>query len=77
MAFIAGFLLSGKKCKRLYGPDYGPNFCVYAVDMILLVIIGALLASQAFVVRQQFGVVHFNVLCNITGILVSSRGIGP
>ena len=53
MAFIAGFLLSGKKCKRLYGHDYSPHFCVYALDIILCLIIAALLVSQAFVVRVQ------------------------
>jgi len=52
MEFIAGFLLSGKKCKRIYGHDYNPDFCVYAVDIILCLIIAALLASQAFVVRK-------------------------
>ena len=52
MAFIAGFLLDGKKCKRVYGHKYDPHFCIYAVDIILCLIIAALLASQAFVVRS-------------------------
>ena len=52
MAFIAGFLLDGKKCKRLYGHDYKPDFCVYAMDIILCIIIGALLVSQGFMVRS-------------------------
>lgn len=51
MAFIAGFLLSGKKCKRLYGHDYNTNFCVYGVDIVLLLIIGALLGSQGIMVK--------------------------
>lgn len=50
MAFIAGFLLDGKKCKRVYGHDYGPHFCVYAVDIIICLIILALLGTQAFMV---------------------------
>lgn len=50
MAFIAGFLLDGKKCKRLYGHNYKPHFCVYALDIILCLIILALLGSQGFVV---------------------------
>ena len=50
MAFIAGFLLDGKKCKRVYGPNYQTHFCVYPVDIVLLLIIGALLGSQGFMV---------------------------
>jgi len=49
MAFIAGFLLDGKKCKRLYD-NYDSHFCVYALDIILCLIILALLGTQAFVV---------------------------
>lgn len=70
MAFIAGFLLSGKKCKRLYGHDYSPNFCVYALDIILCLIIAALLVSQAFVVRLKllFSCVSRLQCCRYTGI---------
>ena len=50
MVFIAGFL-SDKKCKRLYGHKYKSDFCVYAVDIILLLIILALLGSQGFMVK--------------------------
>ena len=51
MAFIAGFLLDGKKCKRIYGHKYKSHFCVYAVDIIICFIILALLGTQAFMVK--------------------------
>lgn len=65
MAFIAGFLLDGKKCKRLYGHDYKPDFCVYAMDIILCIIIGALLVSQGFMVSS------YVLLCIIYCIVVT------
>ena len=64
MAFVAGFLLDGKKCKRVYGHDYEPHFCVYAMDIILCLIIAALLGSQGFMVRSYLSV------CGICCILV-------
>ena len=51
MAFIAGFLLGGKKCKRIYGHKYKTHFCVYALDIIMCLIILALLVTQSFMVK--------------------------
>ena len=65
MAFVAGFLLDGKKCKRVYGHKYEPNFCVYAMDIILCVIIGALLVSQGFMVRGCFTIIYCIVVTQV------------
>ena len=74
MAFIAGFLLDGKKCKRLYGHNYEPHFCVYAIDIIICILILALLVTQAFMVKF---ICHYReVHIYSSGILVPSRRIG-
>ena len=72
MVFIAGFLLDGKKCRRIYGHKYQPHFCVYAVDIILCILILGLLGSQAFMVKLMLILLPLSITCDNSGILVSS-----